>query len=202
MHASSIGHGCRRPTLILLTGPPGVGKTTVCCTLASILTAKNCPFDGFYTKAVHAIAPPFRRVAFKVISYTTPPQESWLARSRDSMPEGEWTEPTVGKYCVYPESFERVALPRLTSNAEILIIDEIGKMELFSDRFAVKIQQLIFDAKRKARIVATVPEIERVPQRHLPFFRKLYACQESEVITVTWQNAARLPLELSRLFTS
>lgn len=41
----------------------------------------------------------------------------------------------VGKYFVDLEGFEAVALPEMDKEAELVIIDEIGKMELYSSKF-------------------------------------------------------------------
>merc|ERR1712173_343091 len=65
--------------------------------------------------------------------------------------------PKVGKYTVMVSDFEEVALPILSdSHASVLLIDEIGKMEMYSELFAPKIQD-IFQKKDDCTILATIP---------------------------------------------
>ena len=63
--------------------------------------------------------------------------------------------PRVGSYRVNVESFERVALPSLEmEKGRILIIDEIGKMECFSETFVRRVRE-IFQAGYP--VLATIP---------------------------------------------
>ena len=63
--------------------------------------------------------------------------------------------PRVGSYRVNVESFERVALPSLEmEKGRILIIDEIGKMECFSEPFVRRVRE-IFQAGYP--VLATIP---------------------------------------------
>ena len=76
--------------------------------------------------------------------------------------------PFVGKYRVDLPSFERTVLPLFTemlkpqdnpSKAglqEVVVIDEIGKMELFSHKFVSTVKEL-FSGRDKVVIMATVP---------------------------------------------
>eukprot|EP00794_Sanderia_malayensis_P017852 gene17852-19635_t len=66
--------------------------------------------------------------------------------------------PMVGQYCVDVESFEEIAIPALhldSDNSQLVVIDEIGKMELLSSKFRAQVYNN-FGAKN-AVIFATVP---------------------------------------------
>ncbi|HKZ82893.1 MAG TPA: NTPase [Anaerolineae bacterium] len=109
---------------LLLTGRPGVGKTTIIKHLAQALGDRA---GGFYTEEILG---PGGRKGFRVIALDG--QQATLAhvdiRSRSK----------VGRYGVDVAGFERVgvaALRRAIESAEIVIFDEIGKMELFSSQF-------------------------------------------------------------------
>ena len=109
---------------LLLTGRPGVGKTTIIKRIAQALGERA---GGFYTEEILG---PGGRKGFRVI--TLDGQQGMLAhvdvRSRSK----------VGRYGVDVADFERVgvaALQRAIDSAEIVVVDEIGKMELFSPRF-------------------------------------------------------------------
>lgn len=67
--------------------------------------------------------------------------------------------PKVGKYTVDVSSFELSVLPLLarptSDQPQIYVIDEIGKMELFSDRFKRKVRDLFDDSN--SMIFGTMP---------------------------------------------
>ena len=113
---------------ILVTGPPGVGKTTLIKKVADKLRAKRT-IQGFYTAEVRDEKG--IRSGFDVISITDETVRKALARS--NVPPAV-KGPKVGKYTVMVQDFESVALESLKNvlPKSILIIDEIGKIGLLS----------------------------------------------------------------------
>ncbi|XP_078038594.1 cancer-related nucleoside-triphosphatase homolog isoform X2 [Augochlora pura] len=112
-----------RISRVLLTGPPGIGKTTVCKKLTSLLTERAYKVDGFYTEEVrnqNSI-----RTGFDVVLVNNSQKRSTLAKAGDVTNQSEKTKHKVGKYYVFINDFESVALPVFESNANILIVDEI-----------------------------------------------------------------------------
>ena len=108
---------------IFLTGEPGVGKTCLACAAVNEV-ASAC---GFYTEERRA--PRGERVGFDAVA---------LSGSRGPLASrGSGEGPRVGRYTVDVASFEAIALPSLerASGSSITLIDEVGKMELFSQRF-------------------------------------------------------------------
>jgi nucleoside-triphosphatase len=91
--------------------------------------------------------------------------------------------PRVSRYGVDVEEFERLALPALEADG-IVLIDELGKMELASERFREAVLALW---ERPVAIVATVQAA-----RH-PFTEQLTA----ELVRLTAANRDRLPAELA-----
>ena len=84
---------------ILLTGPPGCGKTTVAGKVADIL--RNGA-SGFYTEEIRDAKK--RRIGFRVVT---------LDGKRGELADKFSVHgPRVGSYRVNVESFERVALPQ------------------------------------------------------------------------------------------
>ncbi len=127
---------------ILLTGPPGCGKTTVVRKVADLLSGAA---SGFYTDEVRDDNG--QRLGFQVTSLEGKRGE--LAR-KDPGPG-----PRVGAYLVNVESFERIALPSLETEANrVLLIDEIGKMECCSGEFVRRVGE-VFGADTP--ILATIP---------------------------------------------
>ena len=108
---------------ILLTGPPDVGKTTAIRRVVEQLPSwKVC---GFYTRELRQSG---RRMGFQVVALDG--REGRLAEV------GLDSAHRVGRYGVDVESFERVALRSLAvPEADLIVIDEIGKMECFSPAF-------------------------------------------------------------------
>jgi nucleoside-triphosphatase len=144
----------------LLTGTPGSGKTTLVCRLAELLQAAGIPVTGF---AVHEVREQGRRAGFAAEAFGGP--RALIAHV--SWADGPW----VGRYRVDVAAFERVALPavgRAVPEGGVVVIDELGQMELFSDAFVCAIQRL-FD--HSGPLVATVhlrahPITDALKQRH------------------------------------
>jgi nucleoside-triphosphatase len=101
--------------------------------------------------------------------------------------------PRVSKYGVDLEAFERVALPAISdlTSEDVVLIDELGKMELASEAFCRGVLDLF---ERRATIVATVHVA-----RH-PFTDALKQRSDVETIRVTTENRGELPQQLASRF--
>jgi nucleoside-triphosphatase len=111
---------------LLLTGRPGVGKTTVAKAVAEALGDRA---GGFYTEEIRG---PGGRKGFRLV--TLDGQEAVMAHV-DLRGKGR---PRVGRYGVDVRAIERVgvaALRRTMQERCVVVIDEIGKMELFCGPF-------------------------------------------------------------------
>ncbi|XP_037939533.1 nucleoside-triphosphatase THEP1-like isoform X2 [Teleopsis dalmanni] len=115
------------PTNIVLTGKPGVGKTTLIKSIIDHLqqcgTIGCC---GFYTNETRDTAN--ERTGFEII--TLDGKESTLAKT---FTFDDVRRPKIGKYSVYVENVDAVALAiRNAPMNKLLVLDEIGKMELMT----------------------------------------------------------------------
>ncbi|KPJ02610.1 Cancer-related nucleoside-triphosphatase-like [Papilio xuthus] len=136
----------------ILTGDPGVGKTTLTKKILSILSDKGIKVAGFYTEEVRNNRV---REGFDIISLEG--KRGRLARDQSLL--NEPTKFKVGKYGVLVEEFEQIALPclaKVPDNQTCLILDEIGKMEFFSTSFKLKIKE-IFSPTSNNVVLATIP---------------------------------------------
>ena len=108
----------------LLTGRPGVGKTSL---IGEVVAVSGVRAGGFYTEEVRSQG---TRVGFDII--TLDGRRGVLARMdlRSSC--------RVGKYGVDLVSLDSVGVPALDGairERDIIVVDEIGKMELSSAAF-------------------------------------------------------------------
>ncbi|XP_039429896.1 nucleoside-triphosphatase THEP1 [Culex pipiens pallens] len=145
-------------SLILITGMPGVGKTTIMRHVGTELQRRAIAFDGFYTEELRSSSG--ERSGFDIVTFDG--KRAPLARTSDSIRNAP-AKNRVGKYTVCVTEFESVALPALAirSTANLLLLDEIGKMELKSRPFEDRLQQIV-DAvtappEGRLKFVATVP---------------------------------------------
>lgn len=116
---------------IMLTGCPGSGKTTV---IRKVVEALSCPSIGFFTAEIREGS---KRVGFSVES---------LDGRKGIMSHVNIGGPfRVGRYGVDVTAFEAIALPALEPEdaKTLVIVDEIGKMECFSQSFIGRIKDLL-----------------------------------------------------------
>jgi nucleoside-triphosphatase len=109
---------------ILLTGRPGVGKTTV---IKEISDSLGDSAGGFYTAEIREGG---RREGFKII--TLDGEHGILSHVDLKGP------PRVSRYGVNLRDLEGIgvaALMQAVAKRQCVVVDEIGKMELFSQRF-------------------------------------------------------------------
>jgi len=164
---------------ILVEGRPGSGKTTVAARLADLLAERRVEVLGFVTREVRVAG---RRVGFAV--ETVDGKRATLAHVSFAGP------PRVGSYGVDLETFERVALPAFAEPPQrgVVLIDELGKMELASKRFREAVSRLL-DAP--VDLVATVHVFRD------PFTDRLKQRADVERIRVTRDSRDKLPDQLA-----
>jgi nucleoside-triphosphatase len=144
-----------------------------------LLSDAGVPARGFLTREMRERG---RRVGFEIES---------LSGERGVLAHVDRAgSPRVGRYGVDVESMERVALPALAGHGRVVLIDELGKMELLSERFRDAVGAL-FDGD--AYVVATVQA-----GRH-PFTDALK--RRSEVVRLSAANRDALPAELAARLT-
>ena len=170
----------RIPSRILLTGPPGCGKTTV---IHKTLALLERPAAGFYTDEVREGAGGRGRLGFDIVA---------LDGSRGSLARIGAEGPRVGRYGVDVCSFERIAVRALEDGLAdartLLVIDELGKMEFLSSRF-VGLLPRVFEASN--------PVLGTILWRPHPVADRFRHAPGVEEIRVTSESRECLPGELA-----
>jgi len=111
-------------TAYLLTGSPGTGKTTI---VKEAIAKSKIKAGGFYTEEIRSGK---IRQGFRIIALDG--QDAILAHVDISSPY------KISKYGIDIDNLDNIgvtAIYRAIQESNLIVIDEIGKMELFSYRF-------------------------------------------------------------------
>ncbi|XP_066461506.1 cancer-related nucleoside-triphosphatase isoform X2 [Eleutherodactylus coqui] len=177
---------------VFLTGPPGIGKTTLIRKVSEVLISSGVPVDGFYTEEVRQ---GHRRVGFDVVTISG--NRGKLARiSGDA--NNDRCRHRVGQYVVDISSFEQLVLPLMDPfsstkalNKRVCVIDEIGKMELFSQPFTSAVGKVLDNPS--VVVLGTLPVSKG---RLLPFVEEIRHRQDVKLFNVTKQNRDEIVHEI------
>jgi len=128
---------------IFLTGRPGIGKTTIIKKWISEILEQA---GGFYTEEIREKG---KRIGFKI--KTIDGKEGILAE----IGRGKYN---IGKYKVNLETFEEIGVKTLEEELKderikYIIIDEIGKMELFSEKFKLVVKEILKSNKNVIGVI-------------------------------------------------
>ncbi len=145
---------------LFICGSPGVGKTTLICKLYELFkeTHSNFHFCGFITREQKEKG---KRKGF-VIHILNSSQELPLAIKKELLKKSEICKNNfVGKYYVFVENLEKVLnfLEEEWKKAmsdkvpPLFVIDEIGKMEVLSEKFCDFIEKVL---NSQAYLIATL----------------------------------------------
>jgi len=145
----------------LLTGRPGTGKTSL---IKQAVAGMKGKAGGFYTEEIRSQGV---RQGFRLV--TLDGQDTILAHVNIHSPY------RVSRYGVDIDNLDRVgvsALHHAAQQCDLVVIDEIGKMELFSAKFREAVLQIIDGGKRVLGTIMLSPNlradaIKRKPQVNL-----------------------------------
>ncbi|MFC1548685.1 nucleoside-triphosphatase, partial [Candidatus Omnitrophota bacterium] len=154
-----------------ITGAPSSGKTTV---IKKVIEGLSRPANGFYTEEEREGE---RRVGFKITTLSG--QSGSLAH------ENIDSHYHIKRYGVSIENIDHIAGPSIeTVDDNIVIIDEIGKMECFSDIFK--------DAALRA-LNSSNTVIGTITFGGDEFIESLKEREDIEILEVTPENRDQLP---------
>jgi len=163
--------------LLFITGSPGTGKTTVLLKTIEALKARGYGVGGMVSSEVRACG---ARVGFE-ISDLSSGRRGWLAHVNQKC------GPRIGKYRVNLKDLDSIgadAIVKAVENFDIIAIDEIGPMELYSEKFKQAVKKAVTSGKL---VIGTV---------HLKARDKLIdeikAREDAEIYRVTYENRGNL----------
>lgn len=162
--------------LILLTGQPGVGKSTAIKKVVSLLGDQA---GGFYTQEVRAGG---KRTGFKIV--TVAGHSDYLA-TKDPAVTFARDVPFRG-YRINLEAIDTIAVPslyRALKQGQVIVIDEIGPMEFLSERFCRVVLEILDSEAIGAGTII---------QRPNAFADQVKAHHRVEVRQVTMDNRDRI----------
>ena len=133
----------------LLTSEPRMGKTTTIKQVIDRVGLEHC--GGFYTEEMRVQG---RRVGFRLV--TLDGQSGIFAHEATTSPL------RVGRYGINLDCLESIgiaAIERALASKRIIVIDEIGPMELYSEQF----QQIIVSAIKSPHLVLGTIALKSLP---------------------------------------
>jgi nucleoside-triphosphatase len=163
--------------VFLITGRPGIGKTTVIMKIIDALKTQHFVVGGMTSKEKREGD---ARVGFQIQDIATQKQ-GWLAHV--NQPNG----PRIGKYKVNINDLEKIgatAIINATRTADAIVIDEIGPMELSSQAFRQAVAEAI---NSKKPVVATIHY-----KATDALVRQIKARENAETFEVTLENRDNL----------
>ncbi len=167
---------------ILLTGMPGCGKTTAVMKIIDVLDSDS--IAGFYTQEIR------QNNVRKGFRWTRLDGAEGTLAHVDI--KGRFK---VGKYGVDVEGFNKNVVPVLDveqTDAELFVIDEIGKMECFSHKFTATVHKLFASDK---------PVLATVAKKGSGLISEVKNYPNIELFTLTTANREKVAAEILAKFS-
>jgi len=167
---------------IFLTGAPGSGKTTL---IRRVLDRLDRPAGGFYTQEIRAHGV---RKGFEIVT---------LDGRRGTLAHVDIRGgPRVGKYGVDVAAVDRLAVTAIReaiAACGLVVIDEIGPMEILSERF----QEAVLEA-----LHSPSPVLGTIVQRSQPFAGRVKALPGVTLLQVRRDNQDALLAQILALLAT
>lgn len=163
--------------VLLLTGKPGVGKTTVLTKNVDALKAEGYTVGGMLSREIREGG---ARVGFALLDIGSG-RCGWLAHVNQK------SGPQLGRYRVNIEDLNGIgaqAILAAVENCDFVAIDEVGPMELFSALF----KEAVRKALESRKLVVAVVHWKWSDS----VIREARERADAELITVTVENREKL----------
>jgi len=164
---------------IFMTGMPGVGKTTVVCKVTAILRERGLKPGGVYCPEIRVNNV---RVGFEIMDILTGARGILAHVSSDD------GGPMVGRYRVNLQNLSSIgveALRRAVVEADFIVIDEVGPMELQGEDFQEVVLAVVEGDKPVLGIIHW--------RTSHPVIDMIKAKEDVRIVEVTPENREALP---------
>jgi nucleoside-triphosphatase len=171
-----------RKRVLVLTGVPGVGKTTVLIKTVDALKTKDMRVGGMISREVREGNV---RVGFEILDLTNF-KHGWLAHVNQK------NGPQVGKYHVNLDDLEEIgakAIIDAIEKCDVVAVDEVGPMELYSLKFKQAVEKALDSQKLVLAVVHA--------KARDPLLTEMRERGDLEVFIVTLANRKVLPEALT-----
>lgn len=159
-----------------------MGKTTALLRAAEELEAKGYSLGGMTSREIREAG---IRVGFEIRDYASN-RKGWLAHVRHP------TGPRIGKYRVNLDDLDTIgaaAILTALKEADVVLIDEIGPMELFSEAFKDAVQKAVNGFK---------PVLGTIHYRvQHPLVQQIKARRDADIVEVTLENRLQLSTSIA-----
>jgi nucleoside-triphosphatase len=166
---------------VFLTGEPGCGKTTAIKNIIQILRSQGLRVGGMVSGEIRENG---LRVGFSL--------EDILTHATGILAHIDQKEgPHVGKYRVKLDDLASVgvaAIKRAVKEADVIVVDELGPMELTSPVFIQTVQDTIVTPKH---LLGTIHK-----RASHPLVMEIKSDPRFQILDVTSQNRDRIPGEV------
>jgi nucleoside-triphosphatase len=169
-----------------ITGMPNVGKTETLKKIIGFLEKAGYAAEGMITES---ILKNDKRIGFKVVD--------WLTHDEKTFAHIDFEDKEhVGKYGVDTDALEEVGIPAIEKaindeDIHIIIIDEIGKMEMLSERFCETVVSAL-DCDKP--IMITLHKKSRTP-----LLQDVRRRDDIRILEVTPVNRNLLPYKIEKI---
>ncbi|MGA3110007.1 MAG: NTPase [Candidatus Bathyarchaeia archaeon] len=175
------------PQRLFLTGEPGSGKTTTVRKTAELLTLRGVGVGGMLSGEIREGG---IRVGFNLEDLVTH-EKGTLAHV--DLQEG----PRVGKYRVNLYDIERIgvgSIERAVRNSEIIVVDELGPMELFSIPLVQAVERALASQKH---FLGTIHK-----RASHTLTSSIRSNSKFTILEITPENRDRMPTEIAERIVS
>jgi len=169
-----------------ITGMPNVGKTS---TLKKII--KSLEDHGYVVQGM--ITEPFIKKKKHLGFYAM----NWLSKEKEVFAHIDFDQrETVGKYGIDIEALDKICVPAIedaitNEDVNIIIIDEIGKMEMLSEKFCEMVIEALDSDKP---IIVTLHKKSRTP-----LLQDVRRRDDIRILEVTPVNRNLLPYKIEKI---
>jgi nucleoside-triphosphatase len=169
-----------------ITGMPSVGKTQTLIKIIQKIEKNGYKIEGMITEP---IIEDKKRVGFYV--------EDWLTKEKEVFAHVDFDyKERVGKYGVNLEALNRIGVPAIEKaihdeDIDIIVIDEVGKMEMLSEKFCEVVSEAL-DCDKP--ILVTLHKKSRTP-----LLQDIRRRDDIRILEVTAVNRNLLPYKIEKI---